>query len=279
MSVDLNQPGGAGRRPAWIWPWRPSATISRRTLNQAQRLADAVGPLPNWLLLGALCGALPLLCGYATQWPDAGLMGSLLIVPVLIAAVSRDRFWHGLAAVGAAFGTHSALAIAIVAHDPDSLVHVLTGGHAYWVQSRQWILTGVSREYELSWWLPAYFQLLSAMVFFTYTSMGLVTLWQGFYEVDLMNFYVGQLVAHSHSPWVAVAVGWHPWSVCRGLGYLLLTYEVVSLSLERLTGTPLSTAARRRLRWGLGLSFLVADGLVKYFFLETVRGVLHTNLV
>lgn len=277
MSVELLQ--RSSRRPAWIWPWRPSATISRRTLTQAQRLADAVGPLPNWLLLGAVCGALPLLCGYATQWPGAGLLGSLLIVPLVVAAASRDRLLHGLAAVGAAFGAHGALAIAIVAHDPDSLVKVLTGGNAYWMQSRQWIVTGVSREYELNWWLPAYFQHVSAMVLFTYTSMGLVTLWQGFYEADLMNFYVGQLIAHSQSPWVAVAVGWHPWSVCRGMGYLFLTFEVVSLSLERLTGLPLSTAPRRRLRWALGLTFLVADGLVKYFFLETVRGALASNLL
>jgi hypothetical protein len=69
-------------------------------------------------------------------------------------------------------------------------------------------------------------------------------------------------------------LGWHPWSVCRGIGYLVLTYEIASLSLSRLSGTPLASLQARQWRWGLGLGFLVLDGIIKYTLLEAVRRVL-----
>jgi hypothetical protein len=116
------------------------------------------------------------------------------------------------------------------------------------------------------------------MVAFTYTSLGLIPFWQGLYEVDLMNFYVGRLVAGSQSPALALAVGWHPWSLCRGAGYLVLTYEVASLSLARLVGERLSTPGARRKRWLVGLGLLVLDGGIKFLCLEPVRQVLAGNL-
>ena len=64
----------------------------------------------------------------------------------------------------------------------------------------------------------------------------------------------------------ALAVGWHPWSLCRGLGYGLLTFEVVSYSYQRLTGSTVSTPRRRAWRWALGLALLVLDGMLKWLF-------------
>jgi hypothetical protein len=117
-----------------------------------------------------------------------------------------------------------------------------------------------------------------AMALFTYTSLGFIPLWQGFYEVDLMNFYVGQLLAHSSSPWSALILGWHPWSLCRAAGYFFLTFEVTSVSFERLTGRQMSTPGSRRLRWAAGISFLLLDGATKYLLLDAVRKSLAENL-
>jgi hypothetical protein len=66
--------------------------------------------------------------------------------------------------------------------------------------------------------------------------------------------------------------------VCRAAGYLVLTFEVISLSLSRLAGAPLSTARARRWRWCIGLGFLALDGAVKFLCLEPVRQVLAANL-
>jgi hypothetical protein len=77
---------------------------------------------------------------------------------------------------------------------------------------------------------------------------------------------------------VALAVGWHPWSLCRGLGYLFVTFEVANLSLGRLAGVPLSTPARRWRRWAAGITLLLLDGLLKFLLLEPVRRTLAANL-
>jgi hypothetical protein len=247
-------------------------------LAAATGLADRLGPAYRWLLVGAAAGTVPLLCDVRLGWRVGSLVSALVLSPVLLAAVSRNLPGRGLAAVATAFVCHSALAIGLAAHDPDRLAAALPQGPEYWSRSLDWITTGTSREYDVSWWLPAHLQLLAAMVALTYTSLGLIPLWQGLYEVDLMNFYVGRLLAHSQSPAVALAVGWHPWSVCRGVGYLVLTYEITSLSLSRLAGVPLASGRARRWRWGVGLGFLATDAVVKFTCLEPIRQVLAANL-
>ncbi|MGE3806611.1 MAG: hypothetical protein AB7K24_18240 [Gemmataceae bacterium] len=202
-----------------------------------------------------------------------------MLAPLFIAAVARNSMARGLGVVAAAFLGHSLSMILLAAFAPAYIVDSFPPGFQYWEQSRSWIVTGFSPEYDLSWWLPAHVQLLAGVAVFTYTSLGLLTFWQGLYEVDLMNVYVGHLLAHSHTPWLALACGWHPWSVCRGIGYLVLTFEIASLSLSRLTGVPLATREERGWRWLIGLSFLVADGLIKYFFLDSVRQTLAGNLL
>src|SRR5262249_54083258 len=128
-------------------------------------------------------------------------------------------------------------------------------------------------------WVAAQGQLLGGVVLFCYTSLGFLPFWQGLYEVDLMNGYVSQLLVHSHDPWTALALGWHPWSQCRGIGYLFVTFEVTSLSLARLTGVRLSTRARRCRRWLAGLTFLLLDMLLKFYLLDSVRQALAANLI
>jgi hypothetical protein len=266
-------------RPAWFGLWRSPAWLARPLFASIERLGRRLGPVPVWVVLGAAIGVFPLLGDYLTQWPSACVTTPLLATVLLLAAVASDSMTRGLGALAATFLAHNAVAIALVACDPAGMAKVLPGGEAYWRQSHQWIATGYSPEYELYWWVPAHFQLLASMVFFTYSSLGFITLCQGAYEVDLMNFYVGELIAHSHDSRLAIALGWHPWSVCRGIGYLFLTYEIASLSLAHLTGVRLCTRQRRIARWSAGSSFLLIDGIVKYFFLDTVRRLLASNLI
>jgi hypothetical protein len=270
---------GGAHRPAWFGVWRFPAWITRPVFRSVDRLGSRLGPVTVWIILGTAIGVFPVLGDYITQWPSAWVTTPVLTTVLLLAAVSSDSMARGLGALAAAFVAHNAAAIALVAHDSEGMAKILLGGEAYWRQSHQWILTGVSPEYELSWWVPAHFQLFASMVLFTYSSLGLVTLCQGAYEVDLMNYYVGELITRSHHPWLAIALGWHPWSVCRGVGYLFLTYEITSLSFEHLTGARLSSRRRRIARWSAGLSFLLFDGIVKFFFLDTVRRLLASNLL
>jgi hypothetical protein len=229
-------------------------------------------------MAGLLLGTAPVWLDYQIGCSASRLLTAVLLTPLLVATVAEDSLGKGAAALGAAFVGHSAAFIALAATDPERLAAIMPAGEAYWQESHQWILTGVSREYDLSWWLPAHLQWLVAVSIFTYLSLGLATFWQGFYELDLMNCYVGQLMANSRNPLLALALGWHPWSLCRAIGFFFITFEVTSFSCERLTGVTLSTCRRRTGRWLAGLSFLLLDGLLKFSLLGTVRQELAGNL-
>jgi hypothetical protein len=259
---------------------RVPGAVAAQLLDLARRLGARVGGWPRWLLAGVLAGALPLLLLEAGAGLPVGRgLTAVLITPLLLGALAHDWTGRGLTAVGAAFLAHNGLAVALFAQDGARLAASFPDGAAYWAQTRAWLVSGVSPENVLSFWLPAQAQLFAAVVLFSYTSLGFIPFWYGLYEVDLMNGYVSQLLLHSHDPWTALALGWHPWSLCRGLGYLFLTFEVASLSLARLTGVRLSTPGRRRRRWLVGLAFLLLDGALKSALLEPVRRTLAANLV
>jgi hypothetical protein len=265
--------------PRWLGCITPDPRFRAGILRGARRLADRAGPLPVWIVWGLLLGVLPLVFDFFTKWYTHWLVTPVLMLPLLLAAVSRDRAVHGMTLLVSMLASHCAASILLAAYAPEVWGKVFPAGADYWTKSRLWITTGQSEEYQLAWWLPAHVQLAVGMVLLTYLSMGLIPLWQGFHEIGLMNFYVGRLVAHSEDSVLAVAMGWHPWSVCRGIGYLFLTYEVTSLSFAHFTGTRLSTPGARRCRWVLGITFLVADGVLKYQYLDSVRRVLASNLL
>ncbi len=116
------------------------------------------------------------------------------------------------------------------------------------------------------------------MLLWGYLSLGLVPLLQGLHEIDLMNFYVGRLLANAGSPGPGMLLAWHPWSRCRGVGFLFLTFEIASFSLARLTGEPLSPWSSRRRRWLLGIFFLRSTPMIKWFGSEAVRQTLAARL-
>ena len=113
----------------------------------------------------------------------------------------------------------------------------------------------------------------------TYTSLGVIAFWRGLQQVDLMNFYVGQLLTQSSDPATALLLGWHPWSVCRAAGFALISFEILSHSLGRLAGTPSAAAKKPRSRLLAGLALLTLDALLKATILEPVRQCLAANLV
>lgn len=258
-------------RTRWIGPLGLRSRDARRFDAALNAGAARLGPTWKWLVAGALLGALPFLASWSVGYafwalPTAGGLASLLI---LGAAAGRPR--TALAAVGLGMFVHCATAIALTANDPSSTASLLEDGPAYWAKTKHWVLTGESPEYELWWWLPAHVQLVAATVLLSYLSLGITTLYEGMYEVGLMNHYVGNLVREAHDPVTALFVGWHPWSVARGLGFLVLTFEVVDLSLSRLLGRSLSTRRERVIRWSIGLGFVALDGLLKLLWLEQIR--------
>jgi hypothetical protein len=204
---------------------------------------------------------------------------SALALMLLSLPCAREDAWgRGLGTIALAYAAHCAVVIALAQADPQGVAPLVPHGETYWQKQLQWITTGDDPEYSWAAWVPAHLRLLAGTTLYSYTSLGGLTFHEGFYEVDLMNFYTAQLLRHSHNQPLALVAGWHIWSLLRGAGYLCITFETLSLSLQRLLGTSLSTRRCRQWRWGIGLTFILADGLAKALLLEPVRVSLYTNL-
>ncbi len=232
---------------------------------------------PLWAPAAIAIGVLPLLLAWVLGGSWHQTASGLLLFPLFLAAVRQDRTVRGLAVVGLCFAAHNAVAITLAAGSPE-VAGMFPDAADYWDKQQVWIRTGVDPEYQVMNWLPAHLQLFVGIVVYCFLSLGMVAFLRGFYEVDLMNFYVGRLIDSSDSVAPALLLGWHPWSALRGLCYLLLTWEIASWSLARLTGRTLSTPERRAARWVAAVVFFGADCVVKLALLEPVRRTLADNL-
>lgn len=264
--------------PYWIWPLRIPAA-QRRLIARWSTAGASLTSGYRWLGLAAAAGVLPLLLAYPFGWSGHRFVSALLLFPLFVALVRADRQREGFALVLASYACHSIAAISLTWLDAAGAAPLLADGPAYWEKNYRWIRTGTDPEYQVINWLPAHLQQLAGMAIYGFTSLGLIPLAQGMYEIDLMNFYVGRLLRLSDNPFVALFVGWHFWAILRGVAYTRIVFEVSSLSLSRMTGIELSTRPRRRRRWLVGLACLSLDGLGKLLALEPVRLVLYAHLI
>ncbi|MFM9962242.1 MAG: hypothetical protein ACKV2Q_13595 [Planctomycetaceae bacterium] len=274
-----NLPANSLQRPhpMWVWPLHISAKLSWRLL----RIADRASRLFDhrwWPVLCLIIGAIPAGVSFLLCVRFANELTAVLAVPVILGAVRRDLTWRGWFALVLIVVGHCGVNITLAAWYPERLSVILPQGLRYWQESRAWIETGINSEYELRSWIPAHLQLAAGLLPLAYLSWGLIPVAAGFEQCDMMNFYVGRLIAESSNPWVAGGLGWHPWSLCRGIGAVFLILEMTSWSVERFTGERLSSTARRRQRWVWGVTFLAVDALMKATLTEHVRQILAAGL-
>jgi hypothetical protein len=271
---------GADARTRWLGPIGLSKRDADRLYARLNRGADQLPSPAHWMAAGVFVGTVPfaVLALLQSAVPFGTLLRAAWTVPtalglaaLLVLGSASGRVGSACFALGAGLFAHCALAIGLTAAEPAWTAQMLADGPAYWDKTLAWVRTGESPEYELSWWVPAHLQLVVVTVVLSYVSLGITTLHEGLYEIGLMNHYVGNLVREADDPLTALLVGWHPWSVARGIGFLAITVEVVDASLSRLLGRALSTRRQRVLRWGVGLSFVALDALLKLAFLEAVR--------
>jgi hypothetical protein len=262
--------------PYWIWPLRLPQS-ARRATDSFAGLAQPFCQGWRWIPASIAAGTLPFLVSYATGAPGHQMVSALLLMMLCLACAREDDWVKGICVMALVYAAHCAVVIALAYADPSRVALILPGAESYWQKQIQWIQTGSDPEYKLSAWVPAHLMLLASAFLFGYTSLGGILFYEGFFEVDLMNFYNAQLMAQSSNHVLSLALGWHVWSWLRGLGYLFIAFEIISFSLGRMTGRGQAS----RLRWqrlGIGLAFLISDGLVKVILLEPVREQMLFNL-
>ncbi len=275
MKVSASESGGEGsvavmggglRAKTGAYTWR-MAGLARGAVS-GQR----------WLATFPLAGAFPLLLGLLGVGSLQQVLSAVAVFLLLLSAVRAERAVVGIVGTGLAFLSHNALAIGIAVQWPEAAAAMMPDGVAYWEAQKAWIISGTDPEYEVVNWLPHHAQLLVGAMVLGILTFGLLPLVQGFYEVDLMNYYVGNLLAASEDGWTALLLGWHPWSLCRGVCFAILNYELASWTLQWLTGRLTSPSRGRRARLFLVLAWFLADVVLKYGMLDVVRDGLKSSL-
>jgi hypothetical protein len=224
-------------------------------------------------------GVAPLWVSWLLGWSFHRELAGLLLFFPFLALVATDRPGMASALVFTAFACHSGLAMLLAKGFPTQTALVLTDGAPYCAANLQWIQTGVDPERSPSVWLLVQLQEAAGMAIWATSSLGLVPLVRGFYQIDLMNFFVGRLLAASENGLIAILVGWHPWAILRGIGYVRLAFAAVSASLGYFLGRSLAPPGLVWKRWALAGGLLLGDVLLKFATLDWVRETLFFNLI
>jgi hypothetical protein len=187
-----------------------------------------------------------------------------------LGAAARDSLLWALAL--------SILTIACVALFPEHTATRIARGVEYRDEMFRWITTGVGKEGEIRQFLPEHLTHLALLLLLSFATGGIAALYLGGFLLGYMNFYVGSLIAASHMPAYAAAVGWPVWSICRVAGFVLAAIAVARPFYARFrhtrpdltSGIPLLIA---------GLSLAAADILLKLTLAETWRSFLSSALL
>jgi hypothetical protein len=273
----MNSKDSALSASPWLWP----VAAPPRVRDWAWSLSGFAGPWGRGLrgcLAAIALGALPLLLSGSLGVSGHEAISAAGLLLLCLACVREDAWKEGIAFILLAFLAHGAAAVALSSFDPSAAAKVMPGAEEYWRKQILWIRTGWDPECEPGAWIPAHLGQLGGGILYSYVSLGWITFFEGFRQVDWMNFYTARLMGCSRSPATALLLGWHVWSLVRGLGLAVITFEAVSLSLGRLTGRGLSTRRAHLGRWSAGLALLGADGLLKFLLIHAAQRGLLDNL-
>lgn len=259
----------------WIGSWRVPLTLSEG----ARQVAGWTSPWfvgRRWIVAAVAAGVAPLLIAAPLRSSLHQPVSAGLLFLLLLGAAASKRMPVAVATLLIAFASHCAAALAIARGWPQAASACFPGGADYWAKNLHWIRTGEDPEYVLVNWVPAHVQLAAAMIALGFLSLGFIPLLQGFYEVDLMNYYVGRLLSVSGDAPTSLLLGWHPWSAVRGIAYGVTVAVIAAYSFDRLVGRSPAFPMRGL---ALGCGLLVLDGVVKLVSLDSVRSGLAENLI
>lgn len=265
----------SGRLPGWLRQIRGSLA---QVVQSLIRWSTPLTKHRFWPLYAVLIGALPLFFSFLFVLPGHAVISAVLLSLMCIGFAAKDRWCQCIFAITLAFVAHSVMAVGLSRQYPEVCAAILPGSADYWDRQQTWIKTGVNEEYKIESWLPAHIQMFFGTSFFSFTSFGAVVFHEGFVQVDMMNYYNAQLARESQSEVRAISYGWHLWSLMRGVGYLFVTFEMISLAVQLFGRLAISTWRKRVIRLGIGLGFLTLDCVIKFFAVEAVRDKLFENL-
>lgn len=193
------------------------------------------------------------------------ILGSAVAYPVFLHLI-RHRQYGSAAVSMLLWAIFQSLVIGVgTIWFPETAAKVILSGPATTAEMFHWIQTGEGAEGSLRLFLPIHLRnylIFCGLCCLTVSSTALLF---GTWMLNYMNFYVAQLVRASVHPWLAIAVGWPPWSIFRVIGFILTGVALAAVGLNlmaRIRRSPVQISFPRQYLW-MGIGFVVADIVVK----------------
>lgn len=193
------------------------------------------------------------------------ILGAAVAYPIFIYLVYHKQY--GTAAIAMLlWAIFQSLAVGIgTVWFPETAAETILSGPAHTATMFHWIQTGEGYAESLQIVLPGHLRnylIFCGLCCLTISSTALLF---GTWQLNYMNFYVAELVRASAHPWVAISVGWPPWSILRVIGYILtgVALAVVGLNqIDRLRRRSVQRSFPQQYLW-LGMGFVIADIVLK----------------
>jgi hypothetical protein len=165
----------------------------------------------------------PLLC-MAPAWP---LMAARLLAGERRKAVTGMLAWAGTLAV-----TSVVLCLAA----PDQARAVVWHGPEYAGEMFRWLATGEGAESRPSLFLPEHARHLLLFAALSLATASLASIFFGTLLLNYMAYYVARVIAAAGGAPLAVAMAWHPWSILRVAGFVVIGVVLAEPLLRRIRG-------------------------------------------
>lgn len=156
----------------------------------------------------------------------------------------------------------------------ETTARVIFHGPEYADEMFRWVRTGTGAESTPSLFIPQHLLHAGIFVALSLLSGGLLSLVMGSLLMNYMSFYVGSLIVGSRNTGLAILMGWHPWSIFRVAGFVILGVVLAEPLICRITGRPYQSAGARKYVL-FAVVALLTDGIMKWLLAPWWGATLH----
>ncbi|MFH1515756.1 MAG: hypothetical protein ABIG42_09895, partial [bacterium] len=161
-------------------------------------------------------------------------------------------------------------------HDKASAV--IINGEEYWEEMYWWLAGAPAKESTPSQFIPEHIKHMVIVAVASLASAGMLALLFGTVLMNYMNYYVSQLMLNSSKPLLMAVIGWHPWSICRVVSFIILGCALAWPLVSRFGKGEKIDARKFKIMVGIAIGLEILDILLKTFIGPGWRELLLVNL-
>ena len=172
----------------------------------------------------------------------------------------------------------SVIGITLMYFFPAKAASVVLNGDKYLAEMYPWLCGVMSKESTPAQFIPEHLLHMLIVAVASLISAGVISLIFGTILVNYMNYYVSWLMLNSSQPLLMAVIGWHPWSICRVISFIILGCVCAIPILKGLRGHDKSDYRKYIIMIVAAIALEILDILLKTYIGSGWRDLLVMNL-